>query len=66
MISEISFYKFNGKHLYGDPRTMTWSSDSPKATISRTINVSMKNLSFAKEGEGRIGLELKKIGPTFE
>ena len=45
---------------------MTWSSDSPKATISRTINLSIKNLSFAKEGEGRIGLELKKIGPTFE
>ena len=43
---------------------MSWSSDFPKADISRTINVSMKNL--AKEGEERIGLKLKRIGPTFE
>ena len=43
---------------------MTWSSDFPKAAISRTINVSMKNL--AKEGEERIGLKLKTIGLTFE
>ena len=43
---------------------MTWSSDFPKAAISRTINVSIKNL--AKEGEERIGLKLKKIGPTFD
>ena len=43
---------------------MTWSSDFPKAAISRTIIVSIKNL--AKKGEERIGLKLKKIGPTFE
>jgi len=43
---------------------MTWSSDFPKAAISRTINVSIKNL--AEEVEERIGLKLKKIGPKFE
>lgn len=65
MISKINcFINCSGKHLYGDPRTMTWSSDFPKAAISRTINVSIKNL--AKEGEERIGLKLKKIGLTFE
>ena len=65
MISKINcFLNCSGKHLYEDPRTMTWSSDFPKAAISRTINVSIKNL--AKEGEERIGLKLKKIGPTFE
>ena len=57
MISKINcFINCSGKHLYGDPRTMTWSSDFPKAAISRTINVSTKNL--AKEGEERIGLKL--------
>ena len=43
---------------------MTWSSDFPKAAISRTINVYIKNL--AEEGEERIGLKLKKIGSKFE
>ena len=65
MISNINcFLNCSGKHLYEDPRTMTWSSDFPKAAISRTINVSIRNL--AKEGEERIGLKLRKIGPTFE
>ena len=65
MIPKINcFLNCSGKHLYRDPRTMTWSSDFPKAAISRIINVSIKNL--AKEGEERIGLKLKKIGPTFE
>ena len=65
MISKINcFLNWSGKHLYEDPRTMTWSSDFPKAAISRTINVSIRNL--AKEGEERIGLKLRKIGPTFE
>ena len=65
MISKINcFLNCSGKHRYEDPRTMTWSSDFPKAAISRTINVSIRNL--AKEGEERIGLKLRKIGPTFE
>ena len=65
MISKINcFLNCSGKHLYEDPRTMTWSSDFPKAAISRTTNVSIRNL--AKEGEERIGLKLRKIGPTFE
>ena len=65
MISKINcFLNCSGKHLYEDPRTMTWSSDFPKAAISRTINVSIRNL--AKEGEERIGHKLRKIGPTFE
>ena len=65
MISKINcFLNCSGKHLYEDPRTMTWSSDFPKAAISRTINVSIRNL--AKEGEESIGLKLRKIGPTFE
>ena len=64
MISKIKCFLNCRKHLYGDPITMTWSSDFPEAAISRTMNVSIKNL--AKEGEERIGLKLKKIGPTFE
>ena len=59
MISKINcFLICSGKHLYGDPRTMTWSSDFPKAAMSRAINVSIKNL--AKKGEERLGLNLRR------